>query len=343
MTVTATELADALRWIWLGAGLVWIAYAWLHRIAYPRVLWSLLGLVALDWFCHRLADFVERPASNLPSDFSVYSLMMLTAGIAGFSVAFLYARWRGISFTSIAAAACLCIIAGAFAARAQYVWMNWDYFAENTELITDLSVGGTSWRGAFLTGLVALFLFTLVTRQSFWQFADAAALGAALASSIGWYGAHITHLYYGLALEAAQNSAGIFEPLRANVRAFAFQFVQDLPDAYNVIALRIPVQLMASIFFLVLFFVLVYIALREKSRAHDGSAFLWFLVCASAAGFIFGFWRGDATVFWNGLRADQWIDLMVLILALGLMGARKLAARSRAHKPHPITIEAQIA
>jgi phosphatidylglycerol:prolipoprotein diacylglycerol transferase len=258
---------------------------------------------------------------------------MLVAALAGLSVASAYARWRGRRVRTIIDAALVCAVAGALAGRAFYVWTNWDYFVENTDAVADLSQGGMSWQGAFIVGLFALLLFALVTRKSFWQLADAAALGLALAASIGWYGAHVTHLYYGIAIDETLPSSNAFEPLAQSARAFAFNFVQDLPDAYNVIALRIPVQWMASIFFMGLFFVLLVIALRESSRAHDGSVFLAYLAAASAAGFVFGFWRGDTTLLWNGLRVDQWLNAAWLVLALALAGGRKWFALQRPRGP----------
>ncbi len=318
MTVSASELADALRGMWLGLGAAWLGYSWLHRMPYARVFWGVIGLFALDWLAHRAADFAERPDSNLPSDFALYSLGLTAAALAGLGVALVYGRWRGISPQIILAAALLCVAGGAVAGRAQFVWSAWDYFAENTDSIADLATGGLSWRGALLTGCLVLFLFARVTRQSFWLLADAAALGAALAASIGWYTAHLTHLYYGLALDETPPAMGIFQFLAQPLRAFGFNFVQDLPDAYNMIALRIPIQLMASLYYLCLFGALLILALREKTRARAGGVFIVFLACAAAGGFVAGFWRGDATIIWNGLRVDQWLDLLTLLGALAL-------------------------
>lgn len=327
MTVSASELADALRGVWLGLGAAWLGYSWLHRIPYARVFWGVIGLFALDWLAQRAADFVERPDSNLPSDFALYSLGLTAAALAGLGVALAYGRRRGISPQIILAAALLCGAGGAVAGRAQFVWSAWDYFAENTDSIADLATGGMSWRGALLTGCLVLFLFARVTRQSFWRLADAAALGAALAASIGWYTAHLTHLYYGLALDETLPASGIFQFLAQPLRAFGFNFTQDLPDAYNMIALRIPIQLMASLYYLCLFGALLLLTLREKTRAGD--MFIVFLAGAAAGGFLSGFWRGDATIMWNGLRVDQWLDLLTLL------GAFALAARAyrfaRAH------------
>lgn len=334
MTISLSEITDALRWLWLALGAIWIGYAWLHRVEYTRIVLGLFGLFALDVVLHWIAEFFERPDSNLPSDFSVYAVVMLVAASVGLSVAGAYARWRGLSVWAVVYAALCCAVAGAVAGRAQYVLFNWDFFVENQELMMELAIGGMSWRGAQLAGLGALFLYARLSHNSFWQLADAAALGIALASSIAWQGAHATHLYYGAVIDQTFPPAQWFEPLAVSVRAFAFNFVQDAPDAYNAIALRIPIQRMASIFYLLLFFVLLMIALREKARAHDGSAFVAYLVIAAAAGFLFGFWRGDATLLWNGLRADQWLDVLLLAFALALIPLRRRSTRTARPLPN---------
>ena len=87
MTVSPGDIADVLRWLWLALGVFWIAYAWLHCIPYTRVLLGLASLLALDWLVHAFADFAERPGSNLPSDFSLYSVLVLAAAAAGLGAA----------------------------------------------------------------------------------------------------------------------------------------------------------------------------------------------------------------------------------------------------------------
>ena len=319
MTVSSSEIADALRWLWIFCGIVWIGYAWLHRVAYTRGLLGVSALFVLDWLLHAFANFAEQPNSNIPSDFALYSVMMLLAGIVGISAACVYARWRGMNVLRVIDAALLSVIAGGIGGRAYQVLTNWNFYSENTDLILELSHGGFGMRGALLFGFVALLLFSLVSRNSFWRFADAAVIGLSLAQSIGWYGAALTHVYYGIALDAASSSGqvapiGIFAPLAHIVRSFGYNFVQDLPDAYNLIAFRIPVQMLACLFFLGLFFFLL-IGLRAN---RIGSRFTFYVLLASLANFVFGFWRGDETLFWNGLRVDQWVDLLFLLFGIAL-------------------------
>ncbi len=314
MTVDLSDIADALRWLWVLLGLAWLGEAWLHRIASRYVLFGLVGLVLLDWSLHAIAEFAERPGSNLPSDFALYSVMMVAAALAGLGGACALAYWRGMGTLTVLAAALVCVLAGGVGGRLYQVWTHWDYYAENGETLADLSQGGFGMRGALVLGLVALVLVAWATRRSFWSLADAAALGLAVAQAIGWYGASLTHTHYGITLDAPPPQ-GVWAPLAQSVRGLGYNFIQDLPEAYNLMALRVPVQWMASVFFAALVVVLLVLARRG---AAPGTLFLVYWLCAAAAGFFFGFLRGDETLFWNGLRADQWVDAGLVLIGLAL-------------------------
>jgi len=316
MTVSLQDLVDSFRWVLVLCGVAWLIYAWLHRIEMRRVLLGLLALILVDWGLHAFADFAESPGSRIPTDYAVYTVMMVLAALAGLLAACLYARWQGLSVITVIDAAFICVIVGGVGGRIAQVLTNWEYYAQDTDLITDLSYGGFGIRGALILGFIALFLFALLTHNSFWKLADAAAVGLALAQSIGWYGAYLTHAHYGIPLDAPVAS-GSFAPLAQIIRTFGYNFVQDLPDMYNLIAFRIPVQLLASVFY-----VGVFTALLLTARSHPariGLLFALYVLISSLAGFVFGFWRGDETLLWNGLRFDQWIDLGALAIGIVLV------------------------
>lgn len=336
MTVSASDIADALRWLWIFCGVVWSVYAWLHRVEYRRALLGIVALFVLDWLLHAFADFAEQPNSNIPSDFALYSVMMLLAGIVGLSATCLYARGQKMNVLHVLDAALLCVLVGGIGGRVYQVWTNWHFYSENKDLILELSHGGFGMRGALVFGFVALFLFAFITKNSFWKFADASVIGLSLAQSIGWYGAALTHAHYGIALDPSAGSGqvppptGMFAPLAQIVRTFGYNFVQDLPDAYNLIAFRIPVQMIAAIFFFALF---LFLILRAREH-YDGSRFTFYVFAASFANFVFGFWRGDETLMWNGLRLDQWLDLFFVIIGIALAFARHASLLQRARVKH---------
>jgi prolipoprotein diacylglyceryltransferase len=315
MTVAISDIADTLRWVWVVLGVFWVGYGWLYRVSYARIVGGLIGLGALDWGLHAVAGYAERPGSQLPSDFALYSVMMVTAALAGVTTATVYARWQDLDVTALLTAALLCVIAGGIGGRVYQVWTNPVYYGENADIAFDLAYGGFGIRGALVGGVLALAVFSGVARVSFWKLADAGALGMTTAQSIGWYGAALTHAHSGLALDAPA-PAGVFAAVAQIVRSFGYNFVQDLPDAYGLIAFRIPVQMVAAIVFLALLLVLVAIARAKRGR--NGAVAAWYLVLSGLAGFILGFWRGDEAAMWNGLRVDQWVDL-ILVVAGGVV------------------------
>ncbi len=305
MTVDLHDLAEALRRLLVLAGVSWIAYAWWKRISYPRAVLGLAALALVDYAAHAFAVFASRPDSNIPTDFSVYSLFILLAAILGLSAASLYARRVQLPLTTLLDAALVVVLAGGIGARGYHVLTHWDYYAQNTEDLMNLGQGGMGLRGAFLLGLVALLLFALFARKrgaspSFWKLADAGAVGLALAQSIGWYGARLVGANYGVASDS---------PL-----------AQDLPDAYGIVAPRMPVQWLATIFFFALFLALIWAAWQVRPR--EGTIFVLYLIAAALGGLVLGALRADETLIWNGWRIDQWLDMMWAGVGLLIFGMR---------------------
>lgn len=326
--VSLSDLADALRWGWLAVGMGWLTYAWLHRVSYRKALGGVALLVVLDLLAHAGAAFAERPNSGLPSDFPLYTIVMVAAAGAGLASAALYAHRRDWSVGPVLEAALVTIVAGGIGGRAYQVWMHLDYYAENRDTVADVTQGGLGLAGALVAGLVALWLYARIRGRAFWALADAAAVGLALAQSIGWYGAALTHTHYGLALEAKLPDAGAFEPLAGAMRALAYAVAQDLPDAYNLIALRAPVQLVASGLFAALWLALLVAGWR-KGPGRAGFVFLVYWIAAGAVGFLLGFWRGDETRMWNGLRMEQWFGLAMILSGAALAVVSNWTPRRR--------------
>jgi phosphatidylglycerol---prolipoprotein diacylglyceryl transferase len=313
MTVDLNDLADALRWLLLPAGLVWVGYAWLRRIEYRHAVVVLAGLAAVDFLTHAFADWAERSDRGIPTDFSVYSLTILLATVTGLAAAYIYSRSTGLGLSTLLDSALVAVVFGGIGARAYHVFTHWDYYGQNAGDIANLGQGGMGLRGGLALGLAALLLFALLRRVSFWKLADAGALGLALAQSIGWYGAYLVGANYG-----AVSDAGLVLPFGA-AGSTVVSLEQDLPDAYGIVAPRLPVQLIAVFFFFVLFVVLAWMSWRW--RPDEGVVFLTYLIVSALGGFALGYWRADESLIWNGWRVDQWVDLVLAgtgLIALGL-------------------------
>ncbi len=277
----------------------------------------LAGLVVIDFLAHAFAAFAERPDSNLPTDFSVFSVVILLATGVGLCAAYLYSRRIGLAPAVLLDAALVAVVFGGVGARVYHVLTHWDYYSQNTDDITNLAQGGMGMRGALVLGLLALLLFAWIRRASFWKLADAGAVGLALAQSIGWYGAHLVGANYGVVSDAA-----LVLPLGAHTGAI-IGLAQDLPDVYGIVEPRVPVQLIAMAFFLILFLALVWMGWRRHPDA--GIVFLTYLIIAAAGGFALGYVRADETLDVNGWRIDQWVDLLVAGIGLLALGMRTSA------------------
>jgi phosphatidylglycerol:prolipoprotein diacylglycerol transferase len=206
------------------------------------------------------------------------------------------------------------VIFGGIGARAYHVLTHWDYYSQNTDDITNLAQGGMGLRGALALGLIVLLLFALIRRVSFWKLADAGAVGLALAQSIGWYGAFLVGANYGVVSDAA-----LVLPFGAS-GGTVIGLVQDLPDVYGIVAPRVPVQLIAVAFFFALFLAVAWLSWR--SHPDEGIVFLSYLIISALGGLALGYVRADETLSWNGLRLDQWVDLLLAGIGLAALGMR---------------------
>jgi prolipoprotein diacylglyceryltransferase len=208
---------------------------------------------------------------------------------------------------------------------------NQEYFAENFREAFYVWEGGLAFHGAFLAGLLALFLYSAYHKLPFLALADTAALGLALGQVFGWLGCLMSGCAYGL-----ESHEATFILARLSL---------DLPDIYGVSAPRFATQPLASALSLAIFFLLWATRHRrpfdpssglrtslaqdrpfdgvysERSRtAQDkpfpGFAFALYLLLYAGGQFLVEFTRGDEAIYWGLWRASQWIYLAEAALAL---------------------------
>ncbi len=236
-----------------------------------------------------------------------YTVFLDVGLVCGLVVACLQGKRRGIVPERIIDAALWTMIAGIAGGRVGYVLANREYFAENFREAFYVWEGGLTFQGAFLAGLLALFLYSAYHKLPFLALADAAAPGLALGQVFGWLGCLMSGCAYGLESHGATS-------ILAHLSL-------DLPDIYGINAPRFATQPLASALSLAIFILLLWVTRRRRPPGPQGGPFpgftfaLYLLLYASGL-FLLEFTRGDEATYWGPWRVSQWLYLAEAVSAL---------------------------
>ncbi len=238
-------------------------------------------------------------AFNLPGGIPVYTYSLMLG--LGAAVGLAWAAWRAPEGRALPLVdAGLWALAGALiGGRAAYAALNWSYYQAQPVEIFQIWLGGVSWFGGLLGGLLALALLALFGDWRFGELADALLpLLAALAVS-AWLGCWLDGCAYG---PPAGNWLGL--PSR---------------DEWGVVSLRLPAQLLGALLSLAVFWAVE----RAEARGRlpgNGLAAALAVSGAAAVILLLSFLRADPAQAWRGLRLDAWGALIVLVPAGLLAG-----------------------
>ena len=262
-----------------------------------------------------------------------YTILLDVGLVCGLVVACLEGKRRGIAPERIVDAALWAVVAGIVGGRVGYVLANQEYFAENLREAFYIWEGGLAFQGAFLAGLLALFLYSAYHKLPFLALADTAALGLALGQVFGWLACLMSGCAYGLESHGATSILA--------------RLSLDLPDIYGIHAPRFATQPLASALSLAIF-VLLWATRRRwpfdpsaelrasfaQDRPFPGLAFIVYLLLYSGGQFLLEFTRGDEAIYWGPWRVSQWIYLAEAALALVCL-ARLLRKSKSSHNYSP--------
>jgi phosphatidylglycerol:prolipoprotein diacylglycerol transferase len=230
-----------------------------------------------------------------------YTILLDVGLVCGLLVACLEGKRRGIATERFVDAALWAVVAGIVGGRIGYVLANQEYFAENFREAFYIWEGGLAFQGAFLAGLLALFLYSAYRKLPFLALADTAALGLALGQVFGWLGCLMSGCAYGLESHGATSIVA--------------HLSLDLPDIYGIHAPRFATQPLASALSLAIF-ILLWATRRRWPFDYSGFAFTLYLLLYAGGQFLLEFTRGDGAVYWAPWRVSQWIYLTEAALAL---------------------------
>lgn len=234
-----------------------------------------------------------------PLSLSTHTVAVALALVAGLAALWLVARHQGLDAGFAIDAALGALLFAVIAARAEVVLANLEYFAERPELILSLSRGGLGHRSLVAVGVAGYLLGTSGDRGRWRHYAGALAPALALASAVLWAAAALT----GQAAGAPVNSP----------------VAMALPDAYGLVAPRLPLQLLMAATHLLL----AAPAVAGLSRLPAGLSLpLWGAVSAAMAAVLANF-RAEIVLLPGGLPrplvADATVAFTWLLLAAALL------------------------
>lgn len=222
-----------------------------------------------------------------------YGIMITIGTLAGATVADRQAKRRGLNPDHVWNALIVMMILGLLGARLYHVVslpanvdpaVRREYFENPLSIISFWKGGlrGLGIYGAILGGLLGLWLYTRLRRLSFAEWCDLAAIAAPLGQAIGRWGNWFNQELYGLPTRLPWGT-----PIADENRLTQFQ---GLPPETRFH----PTFLYESLWNLLAFFVLLWVADRWSDRLRKGDLALMYLVMYPIGRYLVELQRPDA-------------------------------------------------
>lgn len=242
-----------------------------------------------------------------------YALFMLGGIVAGVSLTRCLAHRLGLDSEWVLDAAPIVIFSAIVGARVYYVVLRGGYFAEHPLEAINIRLGGLSFHGALVAGVVAFALLCARKGQPFLAWTDAAIPGVALAQAVGRWGNWAnqeafgtpTTLPWGLAIDAVHRPAQYADVERFHP-TFLYESLFNLANALLLswLALRVP----------------------RSSRLRHGDVLGLYLINYGVARFLIERLRTDS-LFIGHLPAAYWLSWVLIVAGLAVILCLRLIAR----------------
>lgn len=192
------------------------------------------------------------------------------------------------------------MVAGGFVlARAEYALLNWDVFAGQPSRVFDMRTGGLDWHGAVIGAVAGLWLVAHLRGLDARLLLDASAPALPLVAFAGWTACRAVGCVYG-----------------AEVATLAYHpawVVTEGRDIYGIIAPRYDTHTFGQALSWALLVLVGGLWLRDWLLRWRAAL----VIALFAAGMLaIGVVRGDYAPLWAGVRADAWLDGLIIVLAL---------------------------
>jgi len=221
-----------------------------------------------------------------------YGVMVVLAVITVIAFSLLEAKRKGFSQDMVWDVGLWAVSGGIIGARLLHIIDKWEYYLNHPEQM--LNFAGLAIWGAVLGGLLAILIYCIVKKLSFWQLGDIAAPGAILGQAIGRIGCLINGCCYGLTCD------------------LPIAVIYQNPSSYAPQGIPLyPTQLFHLVWNIIGFGILW--ALRKRLKP-DGSLFLIWLIYFGAGDFVIRFFRETEAFLFN-LPQAQIVDILIVLAA----------------------------
>jgi len=234
-----------------------------------------------------------------------YGVMVVLAVITVIGFSLIEAKRKGFSQDMVWDVGLWAVIGAIIGARLLHIIDKWGYYINNPGQI--LNFAGLAIWGAVLGGLLAILIYCMVKRLSFWQLGDIAAPGAILGQAIGRVGCLINGCCYGLTCE------------------LPIAVTYNNPNSYAPQGVPIyPTQLFHLIWNLIGFGILWLLRKRIKQQ---GQLFMLYFIVFGVGDFVIHFFR-EGEPFLFGLPQAQIVDILMVPTALIIFIVRAVRYKS---------------
>ncbi len=227
-----------------------------------------------------------------------YGIMVLLGVVAVILVSLREAKRVGFPREHIYNVALWAIIGGILVSRLFHVIDRWDYYWANPGEL--LNFAGLTIYGAVVGALLAVLIYGLVKKISFWKLGDIVAPGAILGQAIGRIGCLLNGCCYGL--EKPSGYVGTIEYTNPNYGVYGTPL--DVP--------MLPTAFYHLVWNLIVFGILW--GLRRRLKPQGTLFLLYFALYALGDLVIRSFREGQPFLF--GLQQAQLIGIIVLLITV---------------------------
>jgi phosphatidylglycerol---prolipoprotein diacylglyceryl transferase len=243
-----------------------------------------------------------------PWTFPTFNLLLTLAVLVSAGIGL-----RRVAYPSRVADAYLGALVGAvIGARLFHVLLNWNYFAENLHEASMISLGGLDWHGTVLGGLIGLYGVWwlrnwLAMHRGLWatipyryiDLLDSLTPALPLIGLAAWWGCLAASCGYGAEVDNL-----------SNYPAFS---VSETADVYGIAVPRYNTQVFGLILSMGMLIVVALLMWRRRMRYRR----FWLTLALLSVGmFVIGFFRGDASIYIANLRADQILDVTLIVMSV---------------------------